>query len=114
MAWSDKTPETIDKLIAAGLADGYLNRPPLPDHLAFYLDAFWELCGERLAVGGAIPFAVLDRYAARNGVPDDDLEGFRRFVDLIRRLDQVFLKISGDVARQHAELSDAPKRKRAR
>jgi hypothetical protein len=116
MAWSDKSPDMLDKLIAAGLADDYVHRPPLPDHLAFYLDAFWDLCGERVIEGGGIPYTVLDRYAARIGLPDDEPEAFLRFTALIRRLDAVFLKVSTETAKQKAELAAetrrAAKRKR--
>lgn len=104
IAWSDKKPEIIEQLVKAGLADAYLDRPHLPEHLSFYMNAFWELSRDRVD-GGVIPFLVIDRYATRIGITDEDTETFSRFRELIARLDRVYLDISEETAKQKAEMS---------
>jgi hypothetical protein len=65
-------------LVAGGIGQGYLNRPKVPEHLGFYLDAFWDLNS-----GEGIPFSELDCYARRYGF--DGTDEFDRFKALIKR-----------------------------
>lgn len=98
-------------LVAAGLADGYLNRPHLPSHLRFYLEAFYDLQADRVAQG-LIPFAVLDRYAARHGI--DHIDDFLRFKTLVRALDVVDFNIMHETAQQKADMAAGASKKRGR
>lgn len=69
------------------------SRPEPDESLRFMWNAFWELTGDRhygaLGFPGAIPFASIDRYAARYGL--DDRDEFARFHHLIRRMDSAFI-----------------------
>jgi hypothetical protein len=69
----------------------------VPDHLGDVWTAFWALSGDRQygAMGGVgpIPFAAIDRYAARFGV--DEGEDFARFHTLIKRMDRSYLEWIG-------------------
>ena len=64
-------------------------RPALKRHLLPLWEAFHALAGDRQLglVVGPIPFAALDRYAARMGIADRD--EFERFHALIRAMDGV-------------------------
>jgi hypothetical protein len=72
-------------LVAGGIGQGYLNRPKVPEHLGFYLDAFWDLNS-----GEGIPFSELDCYARRYGF--DGTDDFDRFKALVKRLDGEYAK----------------------
>ena len=70
-----------------------LRKPKIPDHLHFYLQAFYDLTNDRTAqdgVVGTIPFAVIDQYAARFGIVD--LDEFERFYRAIQEMDREFVK----------------------
>lgn len=56
----------------------------------FYLAAFWELNSDRPAgmAVAPIPFSTIDRFAARNGIEDEDFDTFTR---LMRAMDEVVL-----------------------
>lgn len=65
--------------------------PDVMPESQFYWNAFWALNHDRpfgMAMGG-IPYAVMDIYARRNKLSDDD---FSWLVDIIRALDTVWLK----------------------
>lgn len=69
-----------------------LSRPELPLHLAFYMDAFWTLTGDR-PMGfalGPIPFTAMATYARQYGI--DRRDEFDRFARLMRMLDNVYLE----------------------
>lgn len=68
------------------------DEPELPEHLSLYWQAFWDVHTDRpVGMGeGPIPFAAIDRYAARFGI--DDPDHFDRFAALIRRMDNAFLR----------------------
>ena len=70
-----------------------VDRPRVAEHLAWVYQAFWDLHGDRQigAMGGVgqIPFASIDRYAARSCVDDGD--DFTRFMALLRRIDGEYL-----------------------
>lgn len=69
-----------------------IDRPAIDEHLRFAWNAYWELASDRphnpVGSPAAIPFAAIDRYAARYGV--DDMDEFARFHQLVRRMDMAF------------------------
>ena len=70
-----------------------LRKPKIPEHLHFYLQAFYDLTNDRTAQDGfvgTIPFAVIDQYAARFGIAD--LDEFERFYRAIQAMDFDFTK----------------------
>lgn len=70
-----------------------LAKPELLPGAQFYMDAFWDLSGDRQlgAMGGAgrIPFMALDRWASRYDVEGGRFDILRA---VIRRLDDVYLE----------------------
>jgi hypothetical protein len=70
-----------------------LAKPDVLPGAQFYMDAFWDLSGDRQlgAMGGAgrIPFMALDRWAERHGVEGGQFDLLRA---VIRRLDDVYLE----------------------
>jgi hypothetical protein len=70
-----------------------LAKPDLLPGAQFYMDAFWDLSGDRQlgAMGGAgrIPFTALDRWAERHGVEGRQFDLLRA---VIRRLDDIYLE----------------------
>lgn len=83
-----------------------LAKPDLPGHLAFEWTAFQRLSRDR-PVGfsiGPIPWASIDRYAARYGPHDAD--AFERFERLIAAMDAVVMRRAAEKAAE-----DASKRK---
>lgn len=87
--WGDKPPQLIEMLMQSDDVAGiqrYLDRPTLQDHLGFYWGVFWDLANHE-----GIPFADLDRYAARYGI--EDVDEFDRFATVVRRLNSEWLKL---------------------
>ncbi|PZQ79285.1 MAG: hypothetical protein DI549_20485 [Ancylobacter novellus] len=67
-------------------------RPDLPDHLSFEWRAFHALVTDRgPSLHAAIPFASIDRYAARYGI--DDPDGFDRFHRLMSAMNATFSEV---------------------
>lgn len=64
-----------------------LTRPKLPQHLRFVWQAFFDLSTDRQIgqVMGPIPWASIDRYAARYSIHGND--EFEQFAAMIRTLD---------------------------
>lgn len=88
MAWSGKPKHILDMIVASGqeAAQDYLNRPELPEHLAFYMDAFWDL-----ACVDGIPFSEIDCYARRYNVEGTD--EFNRLKTLVRQMNAKWVEI---------------------
>ena len=78
-----------------------LRKPEIEPGAALYLDAFWDLSGDRQigAMGGAgrIPFLARDRWAQRQGLDDD---AFEMLSHVLRALDDVYLKHLAEQAKR--------------
>lgn len=81
----------LERLAAEeGVPPGALaERPALFPALAPYWRAFLDLAGDRPGDDRPLPWAVIDAYAARLGIADED--EFRIFHALVRACDGAFL-----------------------
>jgi hypothetical protein len=84
---------------------------PIPDEMiapelspveTTMIDAWGDLCGDRLTEFGSIPFTAIDRWAERAGVTDPD--DFAFLVRAVRAADRVFM----DWARKPKETHPPP------
>lgn len=67
-------------------------RPPFPEDLLFYWQAWRELSTDR-AMGmapGPIPFTAIDAYATRYGI--EDIDFFERFRRMLRELEEEYFE----------------------
>jgi hypothetical protein len=73
------------------LPDAILNKPKMAPGLEFIWRAFWEMSTDRDfgMAEGPIPWSVMDRYALRHEIEDDE---FDRFVLMIKSLDSVYIE----------------------
>lgn len=84
------------------LPDAIANAPELFSGLEVYYEAFLELttCRQVGFGEGPIPWDAIDRYAERHGIADE--EDYEDFVDMVRALDDAYLKHRRDKAEREA------------
>lgn len=92
MAWGD----SIDSLKAVAETGRRVkaleDRPQVRSGLLLYWQAFWDVSTcRRIGMEGAspVPWTAIDAWARRHGIAGD---GFDRLVELIERMDAVWMK----------------------
>lgn len=87
-------------MIDRGDAQFWVERPEVPERLAYVWEAFWALttCRSFGMAVGPIPWTAIDRYVTVHGYEGDDYE---EAVYLIRQMDAAYMefqsrKTSGD------------------